>query len=96
MIEMVSKEMREEGSLIRDLDARDYRKIAGALASKQLATGILIEIERKKVEGVAVIGLWSRDTEGAKEIIDEVLSKFGIPKTLVIAPKEEKKPAEGP
>ena len=48
---MVSKEMREFGSLFQELDAKVYRKIAGDLASKQIDMGITIEIERKKENG---------------------------------------------
>lgn len=73
---MVSKEMKEHGSLVQDLDAKVYRKIAGELASKQIAMGITIEIERKKKDGKWMIELWSQEPEKSKKAIEEVVGKL--------------------
>ncbi|MBU4189397.1 MAG: hypothetical protein KJ886_00165 [Candidatus Thermoplasmatota archaeon] len=70
---MVSKEMRKTGSLVQDLDAKDYGKIAGILTAKKYEEETDIEIERKRIDDRAVVGLWSREPEKAKKIIKEVL-----------------------
>ncbi len=75
---MVSKKMEECGSIVQELDAEVYRKIAGALASKQLEMEIMIEIERKKRGGRWIIELWSEEPEKAKRAIKEVVNKLKI------------------
>lgn len=93
---MVSKKMAEQGSIVHELDAEVYRKIAGALASKQFELETTIEIERKKREGRWIIELWSKneDTEKSKRAIKEVIGEAGITETLKIPAEELKKEKE--
>ena len=90
---MVSKEMREFGSLVQELDAKVYRKIAGDLASKQIDMGITIEIERKKKEGKWMIALWSQEPEKAEKAIGEVVGKLPYrDRKITIEEAEPKEP----
>ena len=93
---MVSKKMMEQGSIVQELDAEVYRKIAGALASKQFELDTTIEIERKKREGRWIIELWSKneDIEKSKRAIKEVIGEAGITETLKIPAEELKKEKE--
>ncbi|MBC8521926.1 MAG: Hsp20/alpha crystallin family protein [Methanomicrobia archaeon] len=91
---MVSKKMMEQGSIVQELDAEVYRKIAGALASKQFELETTIEIERKKREGRWIIELWSEKPEKAKRAIKEVIGEAGITETLKIPAEELKKEKE--
>ena len=86
----------EQGSIVQELDAEVYRKIAGALASKQFELDTLIEIQRKKIEGKWIIELWSKnkDIEKSKRAIKEVVGKAGITETLKIPAEELKKEKE--
>lgn len=91
---MVSKKMMEQGSIVQELDAEVYRKIAGALASKQFELETTIEIERKKREGRWIIELWSEEPEKAKRAIKEVIGEAEITETLKILAEELKKEKE--
>lgn len=87
---MVSKKMMEQGSIAQELDAEVYRKIAGALASKQLEMETRIEIERKKREGRWIIELWSEEPEKVKRAVKEVVNELQLPyQDIVEAPKPE-------
>ena len=93
---MVSKKMMEQGSIVQELDAEVYRKIAGALASKQFELDTTIEIERKKREGRWIIELWSKneDIEKSRRAIKEVIGEVGITETLKIPTDELKREKE--
>lgn len=86
---MVSKKMMEQGSIAQELDAEVYRKIAGALASKQLEMETRIEIERKKREGRWIIELWSEEPEKVKRAVKEVVSELQLPYLDIAVPKPE-------
>ena len=93
---MVSKKMMEQGSIVQELDAEVYRKIAGALASKQFELDTTIEIQRKKREGRWIIELWSKnkDIEKSKRAIKEAVGEAGITETLKIPAEELKREKE--
>ena len=89
---MVSKKMMEQGSLVQELDAELYRKIVGALASKQVELETTIEIERKKREGQWLIELWSKEPEKAKRAIKEVVGELRFQDIAAPKPEHEREP----
>ncbi len=89
---MVSKNMMEQGSLVQELDAELYRKIVGALASKQVELETTIEIQRKKREGQWLIELWSKEPEKAKRAIKEVVGELQFQDIAAPKPEHEREP----
>ncbi len=90
---MVSKKMMEQGSIVQELDAEVYRKIVGALASKQVEMETTIEIQRKKRDdGQWLIELWSKEPEKAKRAIKEVVGELRFQDIAAPKPEHEREP----
>ncbi len=69
-----------------------YRKIVGALASKQVELETTIEIQRKKREGQWLIELWSKEPEKAKRAIKEVVGELQFQDIAAPKPEHEREP----